>query len=144
MAKPRGRPFTAGNKAGRGRPLGSRNKSTVWADGLIGQHREAVLRKCLAMALQGDATAMRLCVERMLPFSKESRIGLKIAHISTIAELGMELNRVLQAVGRGVITTEQGQRLADLLQSRGRIIESQDLEARLHALERASGVNEKT
>ena len=29
MAKPRGRPFTAGNKAGRGRPLGSRNKSTV-------------------------------------------------------------------------------------------------------------------
>ena len=96
------------------------------------------------MALQGDATAMRLCVERMLPFSKESRIGLKIAHISTIAELGMELNRVLQAVGRGVITTEQGRRLADLLESRGRIIESQDLETRLQALERASGVNEKT
>lgn len=144
MAKPRGRPFTAGNKAGRGRPPGSRNKSTVWAEELIGQHREAVLRKCLAMALQGDSTAMRLCVERMLPLSKESRIGLKIANVSTIADVATELNRVLQAVSRGVITTEQGQRLADLLQSRGQIIESQELEARLHALERASGVNQKT
>jgi hypothetical protein len=96
------------------------------------------------MALQGDSTAMRLCVERMLPLSKESRIGLKIAKVSTIAEVATELNRVLQAVGRGVITPEQGQRLADLLQSRGRIIESQELEARLYALERASGVNPKT
>ena len=52
----------------------------------------------------------------MLPLRKESRIGLKIANVSTIAELAMELNRVLQAVGRGVITTEQGQRLADLRQ----------------------------
>src|ERR1700693_3046962 len=144
MAKPRGRPFTPGNTAGRGRPPCSRNKDTVWAEELIGQHREAVLRKCLAMALQGDSTAMRLCVERILPLSKESRIRLKMANVSTMAEVATALNRVLQAVGRGDITTEQGQRLADLLQSRGRIIEGEELEARLRALERGSGVNQKS
>ena len=94
------------------------------------------------MALQGDSTAMRLCVERILPISKESRIRLKMANVSTMAEVATALNRVLQAVGRGDITTEQGQRLADLLQGRGRIIEGEELEARLQVLERI--VNNKS
>ena len=108
---------------------------------MIGEYREAVLRKCLAMALQGDSTAMRLCVERILPISKESRIQLKMAKVSTMADLAAALDRVLQAVGRGDITPEQGQRMADLLQGRGRIIEGEELEARLQVLERVSGVN---
>jgi hypothetical protein len=143
MAKPRGRPFTPGNTASRGRPPGSRNQHTVWSEELIGQYREAVLRKCLAMALQGDSTAMRLCVERILPISKESRIRLKMAKVNTMAEVATAWNQVLQAVGRGEITPEQGQRLADLLQGRGRIIESEEMEARLRVLERVSGVNPK-
>ena len=84
---------------------------------------------------------MRLCVERILPISKESRIQLKMAKVSTMADLAAALDRVLQAVGRGDITPEQGQRMADLLQGRGRIIEGEELEARLQVLERVSGVN---
>ena len=143
MAKPRGRPFTEGNTASRGRPPGSRNKNTLWSQELIGEYREAVLRKCLAMALQGDSTAMRLCVERILPISKESRVQLKMAKVSTMAEVAAALDRVLQAVGRGAITPEQGQRLADLLHGRGRIIEGEEIEARLRVLERVNGVDPK-
>lgn len=86
---------------------------------------------------------MRLCVERILPISKESRIRLKMAKVNTMAEVATAWNQVLQAVGRGEITPEQGQRLADLLQGRGRIIESEEMEARLRVLERVSGVDPK-
>jgi len=65
----RGRPFEAGNKFGRGRPRGSRNKTTVLAQELLESHAEPVVRKALMMAIQGDTAAMKLCMDRILPYS---------------------------------------------------------------------------
>ena len=64
----RGRPFEkgrSGNPAGR-RP-GSRNKATLAAAALLAGEAEALTRKAVEMALDGDPTAMRLCMERVLP-----------------------------------------------------------------------------
>ena len=47
MAK-RGRPFEAGNKFGRGRPLGSRNKKTRLIEELLDENSESLLHKALA------------------------------------------------------------------------------------------------
>ena len=54
MNKPRGAPFQPGNTFGRGRPKGSRNKSTQAALGLLEKHHESLMAKQLKAA--HDAT----------------------------------------------------------------------------------------
>ena len=55
----RGRPFEPGNKFGRGRPRGSRNKTTRILEELLDEHAPALLRKTLVMALQGQVPLLR-------------------------------------------------------------------------------------
>ena len=60
--KARGRPFAkgvSGNPAGR--PVGSRNKATLLALQLLEGEAEALTRKAVEQALEGDTTALRLC-----------------------------------------------------------------------------------
>jgi hypothetical protein len=59
MAK-RGRPFEAGNKFGRGRPLGSRNKKTRLIEELLDENSESLLHKALDLAQQGNVPVLRL------------------------------------------------------------------------------------
>ncbi len=48
-AKTRGRPFEKGNKLGKGRPQGSRNKVTLAVDDLLNGEAEALTRKAIEM-----------------------------------------------------------------------------------------------
>jgi hypothetical protein len=66
--KPRGRPFkkgVSGNPAGK--PPGSRNRTTLAVQALLDGEAERLTRKCVELALQGDSTALRLCMERLVP-----------------------------------------------------------------------------
>lgn len=55
----RGKPFEPGNKFGKGRPPGSRNKRTLMNDA-IQEHREGIVKQCVVMALKGNPVAMRI------------------------------------------------------------------------------------
>ena len=61
--RPDGR-FQKGNP---GRPKGTRHKATLAAEALLDGEAEALTRKAKEAALGGDTTAMRLCLERILP-----------------------------------------------------------------------------
>jgi hypothetical protein len=50
----------------RGNPKGSRHRATLAAEALLDGDAEALTRKCVEMALAGDATAMRLCLDRLI------------------------------------------------------------------------------
>jgi hypothetical protein len=50
-----------------GRRFGSRNKGTLAAATLLSGKAEALTRKAVELVLAGDPTAMRLCIERLLP-----------------------------------------------------------------------------
>src|SRR5436190_14898698 len=101
MSQTRGRPFAPGNKLGRGRPRGSRNKATLVFQKMLGQHGEALVKKCVVMALQGDMTAMRLCIERLLPTCKQSPVQFKLPPITTAAQLAQAQAMILDAFSRG-------------------------------------------
>ncbi len=135
MEKLRGRPFQPGNNYGRGRPKGSRNKITTAWDELQGQYGEAVLRKCVAMALQGDRIALRLCVERLIAIRRDATLDLKLPSTRTAKGLDKACDALLQAISRGEVTPEQGESLRAILDSRRRIIETAELEERLKKLE---------
>jgi hypothetical protein len=81
MNTPRGRPFPPGNTLGRGRPKGSRNKTKAPGQQLLEDNAELLARKCLVLAMQGDRSAMRLCMERILPARRDTSIRM-IALIS--------------------------------------------------------------
>ena len=69
----------SGNPAGR--PVGSRNAATELAQALLDGEADALIRKCVEMALDGDRTAMKLCLERLVPRrSRAARLGVALSN----------------------------------------------------------------
>jgi Family of unknown function (DUF5681) len=65
--KQRGQPFSKGRSGNpAGRPEGSRHKASLAIDALLENESEEIGRKCIEMAKNRDATAMRLVMERLL------------------------------------------------------------------------------
>ena len=131
----RGRPFQPGNKSGRGRPRGSRNKATLMAQALLDGHSEALMKKCLHMALTGDTAAMRLCIERVLPTRKELPVNVAPMRGRTAVEIGHTLEVLLKHVSSGQLTPTEAQTVTSILEHRRRAIETEEHEDRLRALE---------
>ena len=64
----RGRPFEKGRSGNPlGRRGGCRNKTTIAAAAFLTTEAEALTRKAVELALVGDPTALRLCIECVLP-----------------------------------------------------------------------------
>jgi hypothetical protein len=135
MSEKRGRPFQPGNKCGRGRPRGSRNKRTMQWQEMLSEHGAALLKKCVLMAMQGNSAAMRLCMERLLPPSKQSPAQFALPIITTVAELVQAQAGVLEAFSRGELTGSDAETMSGLLDKYRQSLETQQLEARLQALE---------
>src|SRR6267378_5363352 len=119
----RGRPFEkgrSGNPGGRRR--GSRNKTTLAAAALLAGESEALTRKAVEMALGGDPTAMRLCMERVLPPCRERTVEFgqpPIAAARTGTSCGPSphdvsraMDAVTSALARGEITPGEAETIA--------------------------------
>ena len=61
-------PGQSGNPAGR--PRGARNRATQAAEAILSGEAEALTRKAVELALAGDVTALRLCLERFCPLKE--------------------------------------------------------------------------
>jgi len=135
----RGRPFQPGNTYGRGRPPGSRNRTTRVCQDTLDSHAESLTKKCLLMAHQGNTTAMRLCMERLLPARRHRLLQFKLPPVKTIADVDAASESVVDAVARGQLTPAEGQSFSLMLEGRRRVIETQELEPRIRALEDRNG-----
>jgi hypothetical protein len=143
LKKTPGSPFQPGNTFGRGRPQGSRNKATIALQQMLDERGESITRKCSLMAMKGDPTAMRLCMERLIPPRKDQPVKFKLPLVRTAAEVAEAVSVVLQAVSRGQLTPAEGQMIAAILEGRRRVIETEEHEARIRALESGSGSDGK-
>jgi hypothetical protein len=63
--------FAAGNP---GRPVGTRHRITRAVEALLEGEAEALTRRAIDQALAGDVTALRLCLERLLPPMKSKTV----------------------------------------------------------------------
>jgi hypothetical protein len=136
----RGRPFQPGNKYGRGRPPGSRNRISRVCQDTLETYAEPITKKCLSLAIQGNPTALRLCMERLLPARRHRTLQFKLPPLKTLADVDAASESVVSGVGRGQLTPGEAQDLSQLLDHRRSVLETQDLEQRIRALEK---LNEK-
>ncbi|MBF0482457.1 MAG: hypothetical protein HQK81_09755 [Desulfovibrionaceae bacterium] len=123
-------------KLRRGLPQGSRHKATIAAQALLDGEGEALTRKCVEMALDGDTTALRLCLERLCPPRKDSPVKITLPKVETSADLSQASGAILEAVAKGELTPGEGQALAGLVEAHRRAVETTELEARITALEK--------
>lgn len=131
----RGRPFEPGNRLGRGRPRGSRNKRSLLAKQLLEQHSEALIHKALIMALQGDAAILRALLGYVLPRPKDLPSQIGPLPMATLDELSQTFDATLKRCASGKIALSESAKIFDWIEARRRIIESQELVSRVSALE---------
>jgi hypothetical protein len=137
----RGRPFEPGNHFGRGRPKGSRNKRSQLAKQLLDEHGEAIVRKSLVIALQGDPTMLRTLLSFILARPKD--LPFRTGHLAmgTAEEIAIAYDATLRKAESGQITPSQAQQIFNLLEERRRFIETQELAQRVSALEQSDREN---
>lgn len=131
----RGHPFQPGNQYGRGRPRGSHNKKRLPAQELLSSHADAILRKAMVMALQGDKQLMRALLSYILPRTTESPVKTGPLPAGTAEELDQSFEVILKKVCTGRLKVTEAQNLAALLEGRRRVIDTREHEARLAAAE---------
>jgi hypothetical protein len=133
----RGRPFPPGRSGNpAGKPPGARNRTTLAVQELLNGEAEKLTRKCVELALGGDSTALRLCMERLAPPPKDRPIDFPIPAATTAREINIALSKVAEAVGAGILTPGEGNSLATLLEAHRRGIEAADMEDRVERLEK--------
>ena len=136
MKRGLGKPFQPGNRYGRGRPVGSRNKATIAMQDLLDGEGEAITLKAIKLAKAGNEVALRLCLERLIAPRRERTVRLKLpSDISRAEGISGAVAAILEAVAGGEITTGEAAQLANVLEVRRKAIETQDLERRLIQLE---------
>jgi len=135
MNQPRGRPFEPGNTLGRGRPKGSRNKANPPGQDLIEQYAPQLTGKCITEAMQGDQSAMRLCMNRISPARRDAYIRMSLPPMRTAQDINKAAEKVTQAIRRGTITPADGETMMNIFEMRSRIIETAQLEDRIEKLE---------
>lgn len=126
-------PGQSGNPEGR--PRGTRNRSTVLAERLFDGDAEAIIKKAIEQAKAGESTALRLCLERIVPPRKDRPVAFELPEIESAADAAKAARAVARAVAEGDLTPEEGNGIAKMLESVSKTIETSELEARIAALE---------
>jgi hypothetical protein len=126
----------SGNPAGPAR--GTRHKITMLAEKLLEDDRDAIVRAVIAAAKGGDPTAMRLCVERLVPVRKGRPVVFDLPPVKTAADIAEAIGGLARAMAAGELTTDEASAAASVLEMHRRAIETTEIEVRLQKLEEAA------
>lgn len=109
----------SGNPAGR--PRGTADRRTELRR-LLEPHAEQLIAQAVAMALSGDATALKMCLDRICPVLKPTSEPVTLT--MPTGTLSDQAAAVFSAVVAGEITTEEAAALAGILANTARTQES--------------------
>lgn len=102
---------------------------------LVDGSAEALTQKAIDMALEGDTTALRLCIERIAPPRKDVPVQFDLPVIKTANDASEAASAVLTAVSEGDLTPVEGATVMGLVENYRRVLETTEIEARITALE---------
>jgi hypothetical protein len=127
-------PGESGNPAGK--PKGTRHKATQAAMVLLGGEAEALTRKAVELALEGDVTALRLCLDRIVPSLKSATPMVKL-DMPAPNNLTDTAKAFVSAAANGEVPPDIAAQMVSAVASVARVEEMEHVKQRLEALERA-------
>lgn len=119
----------------RGKPKGARHRTTLAAEALLAGEIEKLTRKAIEMALDGDTTALRLCLERVVPARRERAIELELPVLQSAADSVAAMAVITGGVSNGTITPGESLALCKLVETFVKALEASELDQRLRYLE---------
>jgi len=140
-AKPKRRPNAgqfakgqSGNPAGR--PRGRRNNATLAIAALLEGEAEALTRKAVALALDGNALALKLCLDRLAAPRRERAVAFALPAIGNAADLAGAMAAIAAAVAAGELTPGEAFDMARVADSFLRVIAARDAALEVEAARR--------
>lgn len=124
--------FAPGNP---GRPQGAKHKVTKAVEELLQGEADGLTRKAIELALDGDTTALRLCLERIAPPRKDAPVAFDLPKMENASEAASAAAAIVGAVAEGNLTPLEGASVMGLVENYRRVLETTELEQRLTALE---------
>lgn len=118
-----------------GRPKGARHKYLRAMEALLEGEAEGLTRRVIQLALEGDTTALRLCLERLLPPRKERPVMVDLPRVKIIADAPIFLSKIVELTALGELTPGEAQALSSLMEPMRKATELVELEERVAALE---------
>ena len=128
-------PGQSGNPAGKAK--GPRNRTTLAIEALLEGEADALTRKAIEMAKEGDGPALRMCLDRLAPPRKDAPVCFDLSPIKSVADAVEASSALLSAVAGGDVTPDEAARIMSLLTSHKILVETGEFERRLEVLEAA-------
>ena len=127
--------FQKGTAAGPGRPVGSRNATNRLLDQLAAESVEAILKKQIEMAGEGDPRAADQVLKRAWTTPKGRPIELDLPAIEEPADLVRAHAAGVAAMAAHDLTPEEAASVSAVLEAQRRAFEVVDLAQRVEQLE---------
>lgn len=128
------KPGQSGNPAGK--PKGVRHKATQAVQALLEGEIEALTRKAIELALSGDVTALKLCLERLAPAIKPTALPVEISH-TVQGSMADTARAMVTAAANGEMPPDIAAQLVSALASVAKVEELETIKQRLEGLEAA-------
>lgn len=124
--------FAEGNP---GRPKGARHRVTLAVEAMLEGQQEALTQAAIDKALEGDVTALRLCIDRIAPARKDAPVSFDLPDIETADDAASAARAILKALAEGEITPLEAATVMGVLEQFRRTLETTEFEKRITALE---------
>ena len=135
--KQRGRPFEKGRSGNHaGRPRRSRNNTAGAMQHALDGEAQALTRKAVELALEGNTTALKLCLDRLLAPRRDRTVPLALPSVEGAGGLADTMAAIVAATGNGEISSSEAGRWARLVDIFLKTLETHNFEQRLEALEK--------
>lgn len=120
----------SGNPAGR--PKGAKDKRTELRD-LLKPHAPELIKKLVELALSGDASALKCCMDKLIPSVRARDESVSVNLQGDLTDKG---NQLLAELSAGNISPSEGSQIMTMLTGQSRLATVDALERRIEALEK--------
>lgn len=127
----------SGNPAGK--PKGAKDKRTELR-ALLQPHAEELVKKAVEMAKGGDVSALRICIDRIIPPAKDNRISITLPKLNDARSCVEAQCLIVAAVASGELLASEGHALSGLVENQRRSFETLTLDERLKVIEARIGI----
>ena len=128
----------SGNPAGKVK--GTLNKTTALAKKLLAEDIEDITKNLVMLAKNGDMTAIKIVIDKLIPNQKSSQISFELPTIKTATDIAGGFSQILEQVSTGEISVADAKDVGSILESARKTYEIEELEKRIDDLQLKLGV----